>query len=129
MRPDYERYGHLGVPHEPQHTAAALDAAHDLTAKLTNTLTAVVDSLRKDDTVTTNTFFAGVWANMALQHLDDLRTNLADVLSEHMLDDDDADDLTADDGWHFGGVVTATPDGVVVSQADPDERDEMVICF
>jgi hypothetical protein len=131
MRPDYERYGHLGVPLNPCHTAIALDAADALTKDLTRTVRNAAHLLRNDGAATLNTVLATFWADLAERHVDELRTKLADILSDHMLDDDDEDedDLTADDGWHHGGVMTATPDGVVVSEADPDERDELVICF
>lgn len=129
MRPDYERYGHLGVPHETQHTAAALDAAHELTKDLTRLIQTIGELLYEDDTMSVSTVLAMHTVNVTKRHLDDILTQLADLLSEHLPDDDDQDDLTADDGWHFGGVVTATPDGVVVSESDPDERDELVIYF
>lgn len=178
MNTDYERYGHLGVPLNPTHTSAALDAAHELTEDLTRTIQTLRKLLRVDETATLNTVLAAYWAHDSERMIDELRTNLADLLSvclpsdlseidylpvgmtlnlsavdpadienlrkmsasritdeefeviEDVFDPEHYDvDLTADDGWHFGGVVTATPDGVVVSQADPDERDELIICF
>ncbi|WP_191569226.1 hypothetical protein [Paracoccus yeei] len=201
MNTNYERYGHLGVPMNPTHTSAALDAAHELTKDLTKNIRTVRALLHTDKTVTLNTALAAFRADAAGQLIDELRTNLADLLSvclpeyssdidylpvgttlnlsavdlpeyssdidylpvgttlnlsgvdladieslrktmasrmadeefeviEDVFDPDhDDEDLTEDDGWHFGGVITATPDGVVVSEADPDERDELVICF
>lgn len=127
--PDYEHYGHLGVPHEPQHTAAALDAAHALTADLTRVIRNAAHHLREDGAATLDTVLATFWAGLAERHVDELRTNLADILSEHLPDDEDQDDLTADDGWHFGGVITATPDGGVVTEAGTGDDEDPVICF
>ena len=130
MNTNYERYGHLGVPMNPTHTSAALDAAHELTEDLTSNIQAIRQLLHADETATLNTALATFQADAAGQLIDELRTNLADLLSVCLTDgEQNEDDLTEDDGWHFGGVITATPDGVVVSEADPDERDELVICF
>lgn len=127
--PDYERYGHLGVPHEPQHTAAALDAAHALTADLTRAVRNAAHILRDYEDACMDMAIATFWANWAERRVDELRTNLADILTEHLSDDEDQDDLTEDDGWHCGGVMTATPDGVVVTEAGTGDDEELVICF
>ncbi|PTX47027.1 hypothetical protein IQ03_03476 [Gemmobacter caeni] len=130
MNTDYERYGHLGVPLNPTHTSAALDAAHELTEDLTSSIQAVRQLLHADETATLNTALATFQADAAGQLIDELRTNLADLLSVFLTDDEqDEDDLTEDDGWHFGGVITATPDGVVVTEAGTGDDEELVICF
>lgn len=130
MNTDYEQYGHLGVPMNPQHTSAALDAAHELTKDLTSRIKAVRQLLHSDETATFNTVFAAWRAYDCERMIDELRTNLADLLSVFLTDDEqNEDDLTADDGWHFGGVITATPDGVVVTEAGTGDDEELVICF
>lgn len=178
MNTNYERYGHLGVPMNPTHTSAALDAAHELTKDLTKNIRTVRALLHTDKTVTLNTALAAFRADAAGQLIDELRTNLADLLSvclpeyssdidylpvgttlnlsavdladieslrktmasrmadeefeviEDVFDPDhDDEDLTEDDGWHFGGVITATPDGVVVTEAGAGDDEEPVISF
>ncbi|RDD72938.1 hypothetical protein [Paracoccus versutus] len=130
MTPDYECYGHLGVPLNPTHTSAALDAAHELTEDLTSNIQAIRQLLHADETATLNTALATFQADTAGQLIDELRTNLADLLSVCLTDgEQNEDDLTEDDGWHFGGVITATPDGVVVTEAGAGDDEELVICF
>ena len=130
MNTDYERYGHLGVPLNPTHTSAALEAAHELTEDLTSNIQAIRQLLHADETATLNTALATFQADAAGQLIDELRTNLADLLSVCLTDDEqNEDDLTEDDGWHFGGVITATPDGVVVTEAGTGDDEDPVICF
>lgn len=166
------------MPLNPTHTSAALDAAHELTEDLTSNIQAIRQLLHADETATLNTALATFQADAAGQSIDELRTNLADLLSvclpeyssdidylpvgttlnlsavdpadienlrktmasrmadekfeviEDVFDQDhDAEDLTEDDGWHFGGVITATPDGVVVAEAVTSDDEELVICF
>ena len=127
MNTNYERYGHLGVPMNPTHTSAALDAAHELTKDLTRNIQAVRHLLQADETVTLNTTLATFRADVAGQLIDELRTNLADLLSVFLTDDEqNEDDLTEDDGWHFGGVITATPDGGVVTEAGTGDDEDPV---
>lgn len=130
MNTNYERYGHLGVPMNPTHTSAALDVAHELTKDLTRNIQAVRHLLQADETVTLHTALAAYRNHDSERMLDELRTNLADLLSVFLTDDEqDEDDLTEDDGWHFGGVITATPDGVVVTEAGTGDDEEPVISF
>lgn len=130
MNTNYERYGHLGVPMNPTHTSAALDAAHELTKDLTRNIQAVRNLLQADEIATLNTALATFQADAAGQLIDELRTKLADLLSVCLPDDEqNEDDLTEDDGWHFGGVITATPDGVVVTEAGAGDDEELVICL